>query len=170
MGRVLGRLPDGSAAFVDIGAADAAFLNAADARVLGGLPAEGATVLVQVRHAARMGKGARVTADVSLSTPLLAYGPLRPGVAVSGKVAKDRGAELKALLRGLAKKSEGLVARTAAADATPEALEADLASLRADWAAIEAGRAAEGAVPRRLSPPPDLLAEALGRWPEPTPF
>ncbi|EKV27275.1 hypothetical protein C882_1777 [Caenispirillum salinarum AK4] len=167
LGRVTGRLPDGSAAFVDIGEPDAAFLNAPDARVLGGLPAEGAAVVVQVRHAARRGKGARLTADVSFSTPLLAYGPLRPGVAASGKLAKDRAKALTALLRGLAEKGEGLVARTAAADAAPEALGADLARLRAEWTLIDKARATAGPVPRRLSPPPDLLAEALARWPEP---
>lgn len=167
LGRVTGRLPVGSAAFVDIGEADAAFLNASDARVLGGLPAEGAAVLVQVRHAARRGKGARLTADVSFSTPLLAYGPLRPGIAASGKLPKDQAKALTARLREMAGKGEGLVARTAAADAAPEALEADLARLRADWALIETARAADGPVPRRLSQPPDLLAEALARWPEP---
>lgn len=158
---------DGSAVFIDIGEPDAAFLNASDARVLGGLPSEGAAVLVQVRHAARVGKGARVTADVSLSTPLLAYGPLRPGIASSGKLPRDTAKALTTLLRGFAKEGEGLVARTAAAEAAPDALEADLERLRGDWARIDRARAEEGPVPRRLSPPPDMLAGALARWPEP---
>lgn len=147
LGRVTGSLPDGSAVFIDIGEPDAAFLNASDARVLGGLPSEGAAVLVQVRHAARVGKGARVTADVSLSTPLLAYGPLRPGIASSGKLPRDTAKALTTLLRGFAKEGEGLVARTAAAEAAPDALEADLERLRGDWARIDRARAEEGPVP-----------------------
>lgn len=167
LGRAGKRLPDGSACFIDIGEADAAFLNASDARVLGGLPDEGAAVLVQVRHAARRDKGARVSADVSFSTPLLAYGPLRPGVAASGKLAKDRAKALTVVLRGLMEAGEGLVARTAAADASTDALAADLAILRHRWRGLQAAREQDGTVPRRLSPSPDLLAQALERWPRP---
>lgn len=176
LGRVTGRLPDGSAAFVDIGEAAAGFLNASDAKGLGGLPPEGAAVMVQVAHAARRGKGARLTADVSFATDRLAFSPLRPGVAASARLPRPDAKRLAALVRGwLAEgdgaasgaSGEGAVVRTAAAQAPEAALRADLEVLRAQWAVIRAAAAQHRPPPRRLSPPPDLLGQAVALCPQP---
>lgn len=161
LGRVTGRLPDGSAAFVDIGAGVPGFLNAGDVR--GPLPPEGAAVIVQVAAEARREKGARLTAKVSLTDAVLAYTPQRPGASVSSKLPADDRARLKDLLAGLLEPGEGAVART---EATAAALPASLEAHRTAWRAVVA-KAEAGKPPLRLSPPPDVLAEALAACPQP---
>lgn len=161
LGRVTGRLPSGGAAFVDIGSGVPGFLNAGD--YPGGLPAEGATVVVQVAAEARRGKGARLTAKVSFTDDCLAYTPQRPGANVSSKLPAETRARLHGLLAALLRPGEGAVVRTGA---TADGLPASLAAHRAAWQVVQA-RAAGAMAPLRLSPPPDVLAAALDTCPAP---
>lgn len=166
LGRVTGRLPDGSAAFVDIGDPEPAFLNARDARALGSLPPEGAAVLVQVRHAARHGKGARLTTVPLLQGRRLGYRPIRPKGMPAVEWEGDSVRFIKNTVRPWLSQKEGARVRLAALALAPDALAAELDALRARWTAAEA--AAKAATPpHRLSPPPDLLTQALDRWPQP---
>lgn len=161
LGRVTGRLPDGSAAFIDIGSGVAGFLNATDVR--GPLPPEGAAVVVQVAAEARREKGPRLTAKVSLTDAVLAYTPQRPGASVSSRLPAEERTRLKAVLASLLEPGEGAVVRTGAtADLLPESI----ARHRAAWRAMLAA-AHDRAPPLRLSPPPDVLAAALALCPDP---
>ncbi|SOE01406.1 ribonuclease E/G [Caenispirillum bisanense] len=162
LGRVTGRLPDGRAAFVDIGGdGPPGFLNATDVR--GGLPAEGAAVIVQVTAEARREKGPRLTAKLSFTDSVLAYTPHRPGVSVSSKLPADLRDILRIALSALLDPGEGAVVRTGA---TGPELPASLDAHRAAWKAAQAA-AETGRPPLRLSPPADGLADALALCPDP---
>lgn len=157
LGRVL-KAPAGGPAFVDIGLARPGVLPRGGA-------SEGEAVVVQATADAHADKGVELTAAVSLPGRLLAFTPLKPGVAVSRRIAEpEERQRLLALARGLAAAGEGVVVRTQAAGAGEAELAAELAALRATWQAI-AARAAAARPPLRLmaaDPLAALLAEHPG--------
>lgn len=155
------------AAFVDIGAERAGFLPLAD---LPDVPTEGQTLIVQVTRDAIENKGARLTAKPTLAGILLVLAPYAPGVSLSSRIGEVRDRErLFAIVEGLAREGEGLVARTAAAGATAAALEAEIGRLRAAWDDVSA-RAREAAAPSLLYSSEDvvlrMLSENAGRLTE----
>lgn len=157
LGRVL-RVTSGGPAFVDIGQTRPGVLSA-------GTASEGEAILVQATADARADKGTELTAAVSLPGRLVAFTPLKPGVAVSRRVTDaDERHRLLALARGLARPSEGIVLRTQAAGAGDGELAAEIDALREAWRAI-GERAAGARPPLRLmaaDPLTDLLAEHPG--------
>lgn len=177
--RVVERL---QAAFVDIGFDKSGFLGAREARALvpdatRDTPIEecveaGDTVLVQVtrppQNGAEGGKGAQVTADVTLAGRGVVLAPCRSRIAVSRQIEDE--AE-RARLTDLAEKiragdgieavavdgmdgPSGWVLRTAAAGQDRQALAADMANVAAQWEDLLA-RAED-------AEPPMLIHEDLG--------
>ncbi len=155
-GRVVGRAPGLDAVFVEIGDVLPGFLAAEDARSVHPDPLrEGEAVLAQVTGAAHGDKGAKLTLAVSLPGPEFVYGPFRPGVAVSRRVADaEERRRLLALTCSLAMADEGLVARSRAAGADPARLEAAVAALRRRWRQVT----------ERLALPPPVCLDP-GRHP-----
>lgn len=139
-----------SAAFVDIGRQRTAFLpfDEAPQSLI-----EGSAVVVQIERPPRDAKAARVTARPSIIGPHLLFRPDRRGVAVSQRIVdKGRRARLSDLLGSLRGTGEGLLARTAAADASDEQLRVELAFLRSRWLQLKE-------TVRRVHPPALLQAE-----------
>lgn len=143
LGRVRRLLPNGRAAFVDIGQAQAGFLNAADIpghaeRPIAQLVHEGQALVVQVTKDAMAEKGASLTADITLPGRFLVMTPGAHGATVSRRIAdageRDR---LSATLRDL---EPGCIVRTAAAGRDAAVLHAEHQALAARWAGIEARR------------------------------
>jgi len=160
LGRVKSLLSHGAAALIDIGAARPAFLGREDAAG-GALPPEGAVALVQVLHGPRAGKGAKVSGQVSIPGPLLAYGQARPGVALSSRITNK--AERRRLLQwaeAAVKPEEGVVLRTQAFGVPEDALSEALYGQRAAWRDLHQAAAA-AAPPLRLRGGAAPLAEAL---------
>jgi ribonuclease G len=155
------------AAFVDIGAERAGFLPLAD---LPRVPTEGESLIVQVSRDAFEGKGARLTGKPTLAGILLVLSPFAPGVSLSSRIGEIRDRErLFAIVEGLAREGEGLVARTAAGGASAAALAAEIDRLRAAWADV-ATRAEQAEAPSLLYQSEDvvlrLLSENAGRLAE----
>jgi ribonuclease G len=155
MGRVAEVALRLDAAFVDIGAPRPGFLPGAAALKL----SQGQAVLVQVRADAHDGKGATLTAEVSLAGRFLAYSPMRPGLAFSRRLEPAERDRLAPLLSGLIASGEGVVVRSAAEGREGAELAADLDRLRNDWAALD-GRRHAAKVPGEVWRP-DALSRML---------
>lgn len=139
-----------SAAFVDIGRQRTAFLpfDEAPQPVL-----EGSAIVVQVERPPRDTKAPRVTARPSIIGPYLLFRPDRRGVAVSQRIVdKGRRARLSDLLGSLRETGVGVLARTAAAEASDEQLRAELSFLRSQWLQLKESV-------KRSHPPALLQAE-----------
>ena len=152
-GRVSRVLPGLQAAFVDVGLERSAFLHAAD--ILRGRPDQavdrdsdldigalvkaGDELLVQVLKDPMGSKGARLTTYITLPSRLLVLAPCGDGVAVSTRIGDDERERLRALVESLesADAAGGLIVRTAAIGASPEALQADRVYLRKLWESIQ---------------------------------
>ncbi len=155
------------AAFVDIGLESSGFLALAEVRTpgnkggaIGDYVTEGDKVLVQVRRDALDGKGAKLTAHIKLAGRYLVF---VPSVSVGGAGSDDK-VEVKVsrriadeeARRGLEERlgrwldpGEGVIARTAAAQAADKDLEMELSTLRARWAEISAA-AGQASPPARV--------------------
>ena len=140
LGRVVGRSPAG--ALVEVGEAVPALLD--------GPADDGAALLVQVCRPAGDGKGCGVTRAVELTAGPLLYTPGRPGLSLSRAIAdpaaRDR---LKRLLSARMEKGEGVLLRTAAAEAEEAALLGALTEARARWSGLRE-RADKAEPPARL--------------------
>jgi Rne/Rng family ribonuclease len=163
------------AAFVDIGAAEPAFLGAKDARPLAGagerapigrLAREGERVIVQGLREAVGDKGPRVTADVRLFGFLIIFRPLGTGVELPGRLPERQRAALAE--RGAALFGDaGVTLRRAAARAEDGALLAELEALRGRWARLRAeARRRPGRLAADEPPLERLLRQALEQAPE----
>ncbi len=163
LGRCSAKVPGHKAVFVDLGRGIPGFLSAEDAP--DGLPTEGATVVVQVLREALAEKGPKLTAAPSLAGGLLAYTPSRPGLGMSPRItANDDRKRLKTLLQGAMVADEGVVVRTAAAEAPEDHVRAELQALRESWHALSE-RADAARHPCLLHPAPSPLedwVETLG--------
>lgn len=157
LGRVVELAPKLGAVFVDIGQERPAYLQGVK-----GLT-NGQAVLVQVKADAHGGKGATLTADITLSGRHLALVPTRPGLVVSRKLSDDNRARLLERLEPLVGDDEGVIARTHAIHADEGDLAAELDALRAAWAQVNVGKAGRApAVLWRPDPLERLLAEHPG--------
>lgn len=162
MGRVVRVLPGMQAAFVDIGLSRSAFLyvgdllptaitgpKAAAAPPIDTLVRQGAALMLQVRKEAMGDKGARVTTHITLTGHFVVLMPRAAHVAISQRItdAHER-ARLTNALTPLSEQYGGIVARTAAADATAETLAGEVQHLAQRWQALLA--AARNTKPRVL--------------------
>jgi ribonuclease E len=148
LGRVQNVLPGMEAAFVDVGRGRNAVLYAGEVNWspedLDGAPRRiehvlksGQPIMVQVTKDPIGGKGARLTAQISLPGRYLVLAPNSDVTGVSRRLGVTERNRLKAIYRRIKPDQHGLIVRTAAAGATEEALTADLERLLNEWASIE---------------------------------
>jgi ribonuclease G len=157
-GRVARVVPGMDAAFVDIGLDKSAFLYVADVIIdtgmyeefeeastrveanerIEGVLEEGQEVIVQVSREAIGQKGTRVTSKITLPGKLLVLMPGSQHIGVSRRIeAEEERKRLAAILKDIAPKGFGLIARTACEGKKAEELAADLGFLQRMWESVQ---------------------------------
>ncbi len=171
LGRVQNVLPGMEAAFVDVGRGRNAVLYAGEVNWspedLEGAPPRiehvlksGQSVLVQVTKDPIGGKGARLTAQVSLPGRYLVLAPNSDVSGISRRLPDAERRRLKAIFRKLKPDRHGLIVRTAAEGASEEALADDLSRLLEEWNGIEK-RAKKAKAPAVLYEEPELTVRVV---------
>jgi ribonuclease E len=171
LGRVQNVLPGMEAAFVDVGRGRNAVLYAGEVNwsvedLEGASPRiehvlkNGQSVLVQVTKDPIGGKGARLTAQISLPGRFLVLAPNSDVSGISRRLPDEERRRLKAIFKQLKPGQHGLIIRTAAEGATEEALAADLERLLEEWAAIEK-RSKRAKAPAVLYEEPELTVRVV---------
>ena len=149
LGTVDNVLPGMEAAFVEIGLEKNGFLYVDEivgpelegrkgARKIQDLIQRGQTVLVQAVKDPMKTKGARLTTEISLPGRFVVFVPHGDGLGVSRRLDDDERNRLKAIVKGIAPKTGGVIVRTAAEGASAEDVARDLDFLMRLWATIEA--------------------------------
>jgi ribonuclease E len=145
LGRIQNVLPGMEAAFVDIGRGRNGVLYAGEVNyspedLEGGRPPRieqvlksGQAVMVQVTKDPMGGKGARLTAQVSLPGRFLVLAPDQDVSGISRRLSDDARKRLKAILNKVKPKGHGVIVRTAAEGASEEEITQDLERLIALW-------------------------------------
>lgn len=129
-------VPGMQAVFVDIGGTQNAYLNLQQGKQLKILRnvSVGQQILVQVIKEEMLGKGARVTADVSLAGRFMVLLPYSEGMHISKKITdqtlRDR---LQEQAKPYVQEGTGFIIRTAAAKATEEEISRDMDYLWRTW-------------------------------------
>jgi ribonuclease E len=171
LGRVQNVLPGMEAAFVDVGRGRNAVLYAGEVNWspedLEGAPPRiehvlksGQSVLVQVTKDPIGGKGARLTAQISLPGRYLVLAPNSNVTGISRRLPDAERRRLKAIHHKIKPERHGLIIRTAAEGATEEELETDLARLLEAWEAIEK-KAKKAKAPAALYEEPELTLRVV---------
>jgi ribonuclease E len=172
LGRVQNVLPGMEAAFVDVGRGRNAVLYAGEVNyspedLEGEVPPRiervlkaGQSVLVQVTKDPMGGKGARLTAQISMPGRYLVLVPNSDVTGISRRLPDAERRRLKALSRKLRPEGHGMIVRTAAEGADEEALAADIGRLLEEWAAIEK-KAKRSKAPAILYEEPELTVRAV---------
>ncbi len=171
LGRVQNVLPGMEAAFIDVGRGRNAVLYAGEVNYapedLDGSPPRiekvlksGQSVLVQVTKDPIGGKGARLTAQVSMPGRYLVLVPNSNVTGISRRLPEGERRRLKAIYKKIRPEGHGLIVRTAAEGASEEALTADLSRLLDEWAAIEK-RAKKAKAPAVLYEEPELTVRVV---------
>lgn len=171
LGRVQNVLPGMEAAFIDIGRGRNAVLYAGEVNyspedLEGAAPRiervlrPGQSVIVQVTKDPIGGKGARLTAQISLPGRYLVLVPNAEVTGISRRLPEEERKRLKAIHRKIRPEGHGLIVRTAAEGATEEELVADLNRLLEEWAGIER-RAKKAKAPAVLYEEPELTVRVV---------
>jgi len=171
LGRVQNVLPGMEAAFVDVGRGRNAVLYAGEVNWspedLEGSPPRiekalrsGQSVLVQVTKDPIGGKGARLTAQISLPGRYLVLAPDSNVTGISRRLPDAERRRLKAIYKKIRPDQHGLIVRTAAEGASEEALTADLERLIHGWSEIEK-RAKRSKAPSILYEEPELTVRVV---------
>jgi len=171
LGRVQNVLPGMEAAFVDVGRGRNGVLYAGEVNyspedIDGPAPRieqllkPGQAVMVQVTKDPMGGKGARLTANLSLAGRYLVLAPNQDLQGISRRLPDEARKRLKTLLKRVKPPEHGVIVRTAAESATEEALEADLRRLLAIWDQIQA-TATRGKAPTVLYEEPELTVRVV---------
>ncbi|TMK56750.1 MAG: Rne/Rng family ribonuclease [Actinobacteria bacterium] len=171
LGRVQNVLPGMEAAFVDVGRGRNGVLYAGEVNyspedIDGPAPRieqllkPGQAVMVQVTKDPMGGKGARLTANLSLAGRYLVLAPNQDLQGISRRLPDEARKHLKTLLKRVKPPEHGVIVRTAAESATEEALEADLRRLLAIWDQIQA-TATKGKAPTVLYEEPELTVRVV---------
>jgi ribonuclease E len=171
LGRVQNVLPGMEAAFVDVGRGRNGVLYAGEVNyspedIEGSAPRieqllkAGQAVMVQVTKDPMGGKGARLTANLSLAGRYLVLAPNQDLQGISRRLPEEARARLKALLKRVKPPEHGVIVRTAAESATEEALEGDLRRLLAIWDDIQK-KAKKGKAPTGLYDEPELTVRVV---------
>ena len=137
LGRVQNVLPGMEAAFVDVGRGRNGVLYAGEVNyrpedLEGPAPRiekvlkSGQAVMVQVTKDPMGGKGARLTAQISLPGRYLVLAPNQDLSGISRRLGDDDRKRLKAILKKVKPPGHGVIVRTAAEGAAEEALAHDL--------------------------------------------
>jgi ribonuclease E len=172
LGRVQNVLPGMEAAFVDVGRGRNAVLYAGEVNWspedLEGAPPRiehvlksGQSVLVQVTKDPIGGKGARLTAQISLPGRFLVLAPNSDVSGISRRLPDAERRRLKPIIKSLKKPdAHGVIVRTAAEGASEEALADDLRRLLEEWEQIEK-RAKKAKAPAVLYEEPELTVRVV---------
>jgi ribonuclease E len=171
LGRVQNVLPGMEAAFVDVGRGRNGVLYAGEVNyspedIDGPAPRieqllkAGQSVMVQVTKDPMGGKGARLTANLSLAGRYLVLAPNQDLQGISRRLGDDARKRLKSLLKRVKPPEHGVIVRTAAEGATEEALEDDLRRLLAIWNDIQKS-AKKGKAPTGLYEEPELTVRVV---------
>jgi len=171
LGRVQNVLPGMEAAFVDVGRGRNAVLYAGEVNWspedLEGAPPRiehvlksGQSVLVQVTKDPIGGKGARLTAQISLPGRFLVLAPNSDVSGISRRLPDAERRRLKPIIKSLKPDAHGVIVRTAAEGAPEEALADDLRRLLEEWEQIEK-RAKKAKAPAVLYEEPELTVRVV---------
>jgi len=171
VGRVQNVLPGMEAAFVDVGRGRNAVLYAGEVNWspedLEGAPPRiehvlksGQSVLVQVTKDPIGGKGARLTAQISLPGRYLVLAPDSNVSGISRRLPDAERGRLKAIFKRVKPDRHGLIVRTAAEGATEEALTEDLQRLIEEWEGIEK-RSKRAKAPAVIYEEPELTVRVV---------
>ncbi|HEX9124552.1 MAG TPA: Rne/Rng family ribonuclease [Actinomycetota bacterium] len=172
LGRVQNVLPGMEAAFVDVGRGRNAVLYAGEVNYSpedlegGSQPRieqvlkSGQSVLVQVTKDPIGGKGARLTAQISMPGRYLVLVPDSNITGISRRLPDEERRRLKQILKKIRPDGHGIIVRTAAEDADEAALAADVQRLIDEWAAIQK-RAKKAKAPAVLYEEPELTVRAV---------
>jgi ribonuclease E len=172
LGRVQNVLPGMEAAFVDVGRGRNAVLYAGEVNYApedleGKQPPRieqvlksGQSVLVQVTKDPIGGKGARLTAKISMPGRYLVLQPNWEITGISKRLPDNERRRLRALLKKVRPEGHGLIVRTAAEEAAEEDLRADVERLVREWKAIEK-KAKKSKAPAVLYEEPELTVRVV---------
>jgi ribonuclease E len=171
MGRVQNVLPGMEAAFVDVGRGRNGVLYAGEVNYTpedleGPAPRieqilkPGQAVLVQVTKDPMGGKGARLTANLSLAGRFLVLAPNQNLSGISRRLGDEARRTLKSILKKMKPPEHGVIVRTAAEGASEEAIERDLRRLLAVWEDIEK-RSKKVKAPAVLYEEPELTVRVV---------
>jgi ribonuclease E len=172
LGRIQNVLPGMEAAFVDIGRGRNGVLYAGEVNYSpedldGGRPPRiehvlksGQAVMVQVTKDPMGGKGARLTAQISLPGRFLVLAPDQDVSGISRRLSDAARARLKAILNKVKPKGHGVIVRTAAEGASEQEITQDLERLDTLWEQIQ--RSAKRAkAPAVLYEEPELTVRVV---------
>jgi ribonuclease E len=170
LGRVQNVLPGMEAAFVDIGrgrngvlyAGEVSYdedVEAGQRRIEQALQ-PGQSVIVQVTKDPLRGKGARLTAQISLPGRYLVYVPDGGASGISRRLSDAQRERLRRIIKKIRPSEAGVIVRTAAEDASEEDLEADLERLKKTWEQARR-KARRGRAPKPLYEEPDLVERVV---------
>jgi ribonuclease E len=159
------------AAFIDVGKGRNAVLYAGEVNyspedLEGAAPRiehvlkSGNSVLVQVTKDPIGGKGARLTAQISMPGRYLVLVPNSDITGISRRLPDEERRRLKQILRTIRPEGHGVIIRTAAEDADEEALATDLARLLEEWKTIEK-KAKRAKAPAMLYEEPELTVRSV---------
>jgi ribonuclease E len=171
LGRVQNVLPGMEAAFVDVGRGRNGVLYAGEVNyspedIEGPAPRieqllkAGQGVMVQVTKDPMGGKGARLTANLSLAGRYIVLAPNQNLQGISRRLGDDARKRLKSMLKRVKPPEHGVIVRTAAEGATEEELEADLRRLLDIWDDIQK-KAKKGKAPTVLYEEPELTVRVV---------
>jgi ribonuclease E len=171
LGRVQNVLPGMEASFVDVGESRNGVLYAGEVNYsledLDGKPPRienvlkaGQAVMVQVTKDPMGGKGARLTAQISLPGRFLVLAPDQDASGISRRLSEDARKRLKAILNAVRPKGHGVIVRTAAEGASEDEITRDLERLTALWDQIQKA-AKKAKAPAVLYEEPELTVRVV---------
>jgi ribonuclease E len=170
VGRVQNVLPGMEAAFVDIGRGRNAVLYAGEVsydeevegaeRRIEHVLKPGQSVLVQVTKDPLRGKGARLTAQVSLPGRYLVYVPDGGASGISRRLPDAERERLRKIMKEIRPSEAGVIIRTAAEGASEDELSADLERLKKTWDSIKR-KSRRARPPKALYEEPELLERVV---------
>ncbi|MDO9508140.1 MAG: Rne/Rng family ribonuclease [Thermovirgaceae bacterium] len=124
-------IPGMNSAFLNLGDGRNAFLYLEDAKGIEVM--QNSEILVQVTKTARKGKGARVTARISIPGRFLVLVTGGHETGVSRRISEEERERLRAFARRIRPQEAGIIVRTAAEGVDQDVLEEDLESLLNLW-------------------------------------
>ena len=170
LGKVQNVLPGMEAAFVDLGRGRNAVLYAgevsydedvgSEGRRIETVLKPGQSVRVQVTKDPLRGKGARLTAQLSLPGRFLVYVPEGQVGGISRRLPDRERERLRRIMKKIKPDEGGVIVRTAAEGADERDLAADLDRLREQWTEIEK-RSKRARAPKLLYEEPELVERVV---------
>lgn len=155
-GKIKKIIPGIQAAFIDIGWTRTAFLHVKDAQTFTSIDeeesqqkivpiqeliTEGQEILVQISKEPISSKGPRVTCHITLAGRYVVFMPLHHHIGISKKIeGKEERVRLLEILTSICDSTQGLIARTMAADRSSRIIKNDQKKLVQIWKHIEQKR------------------------------